>query len=113
MSRAQRRREQRAARREAESQATRQVLREREERKRARDLPADQKPLPIRILRFVWSLIVAEEKRDFWRAAGIMALIGRGMGIDTRDPRLPAWTGLNESPGAPSGGDKAKKEPRP
>lgn len=117
MSRAQRRREQRAARQQDESLASRQALRERQERKRARnlppELPGDRRPLLVRIVREIWAAFVAHEKRDFWRFAGVMSLIGRGMGIDTRDPRLPGWTGLNKPDGAPRAAGKPEQERRP
>lgn len=113
MSRAQRRREQRTARRQEEALATRQARREREARKRALNQHPDTRPLVIRILSFLWEVIKAAELRDFWRFAGVMALVGRGMGIDTRDERLPGWTGLNKPAKPTAESSDQKKEPRP
>ena len=96
--------------------ATRQALRERLARKRARDselkVPGHRKEGFGQFLRDLWESLVEYEMWPLWQMAGVLALVGRGMGIDTRDPRLPGWTGLNKRAGAPDSLRKAKKKPR-
>ena len=77
-----------------------EAKRMRDARIRARE-PVDPRPLVVRIARLLWEAIWAAERREFWRIAGILSWVGWAMRIDTRDPRLPAWTGLNQDPRAP------------
>ena len=108
MSRAERRRAEQAARKQAERARVLEAKRARDARIRARD-GVDSRPLVVKIAKFVWDAFLHAEMRDFWRFAGVMSWIGWAMGIETRDRRLPAWTGLNQDPDAPAG----KENPKP
>lgn len=111
MSRAERRRAARAARKQAEFEQALEARRARGARRPASD-PGDARPLVVRIAKAIWGALVRHERREFWQFAGAMSWIGRAMGIDTRDRRLPAWTGLNRDPGTPANPDKARSRRR-
>lgn len=107
MSRAERRRAERAARKQAEREEAIEARRARVARRLAGET-GDSRPLIVRIALVLCDALRRHERREFWRFAGAMSWIGWAMGIDTRDRRLPAWTGLNQDPGTVENPKKPK-----
>lgn len=117
MSRAERRRAEQAARKQAEHLASQSRQRARRERARLRHRDAVERkpsgPLLVDLAKFVWSAFRSMELRKYRDYLGVLAVLGRGMGIDTRDPRLPKWTGLSKPPGKPEAASRpGRRAPR-
>lgn len=107
MSRAERRRAERAARKRAEQAKALDARRARVARRLAGET-GETRPLIVRIALALWDAMWQTEHRKFWRIAGVISWVGWAMGIDTRDRRLPAWTGLNQDPDTPPNSRKPK-----